>query len=92
VQRSSFFNSTGYMVAALFCIATAAALGVEAIDVEIESNGLVGFILLGAGIVAGTYLFAAAVRAPLASVWAFVRRPRRSLPKLLEAEARERNR
>jgi hypothetical protein len=79
MQKQSMFNATGYMIAALAVIANAAAMTAEALDPELESNGPVGFVLFGVGTVAVTYLLVAALRAPVAAIARFVRRPRGGL-------------
>jgi hypothetical protein len=79
MQKSSFFNPTGYMIAALFVIANAVAIGIEAI----ESNGVVGFILFGAGVLAMTYILAGVARGPAGWLRSFVIRRRGGLPRLV---------
>ena len=68
-MQRSLFNATGYMVAALVLVANSAAVGMEAIDVEIESNSVVGFVLLCAGVVAATYVLAGVLGGPLVTWW-----------------------
>jgi hypothetical protein len=83
MQKSSFFNPTGYMIAALFVIANAVAIGIEAIDVKIESNGVIGLILFGAGVLAAAYILAGVARGPAGWLRSFVIRRRGGLPRLV---------
>ncbi|HEU0074548.1 MAG TPA: hypothetical protein VFS30_11110 [Dehalococcoidia bacterium] len=76
MQKRALFNRTGYMIAALVIVANVAAIASEALDPEIESNGVAGFLLFGAGTVAVTYVMAGLLRGPVGALWAFVRRPR----------------
>jgi len=87
MQERAVFNPTGYMIAALVIVANAAAIASEALDPEIESNGVVGFVLFGAGTAALTYVMAGLLRVPAGALWAFVRRPRGGLPSLVPAWA-----